>query len=74
MNPQPQEARCRGCNAKIAWAEIRGRRVPIDLTRCTVFEQDATGAWVDTGRLVYVNHFKTCPARDKFYGKREVSE
>lgn len=62
-------AKCRGCGAKIHWAEGQGNPHPIDATRCRVFRRDGDKFfWTD--ELVYVSHFHTCPKREQFYGKK----
>lgn len=62
---------CRGCGAKLTWAEtLKGKRMPFT-GRITILRSHEH----DSGRMIAVvdgahSHFVTCPEADKFRKKK----
>lgn len=73
-------ARCKGCGARIVWAELpNGKPVPLDPSAPVyqVLKHDAGGTpqvkllELDQGeRKAMVSHFKTCPNASDFSRSR----
>ena len=68
-------ARCRSCGAEIIWANVGGKRVPLNAKRVQAYVEDPPGfdalryrdidaaarADAEKPYLVRVSHFLTCP-------------
>lgn len=72
------EDRCKTCNARILWADIGGKRIPLNYARVRVYEPivrngdvfvEVSKVGSDQPQLYYVSHFLTCPQRDRWSGQ-----
>jgi len=64
-------SRCRGCDARIEWAEVvaSGKRMCFDDVFVLSSHVHTNGRTIDVVDLTR-NHWATCPARDQFRDPR----
>lgn len=71
----PPAATCDSCDAQIVWAEIDGKRIPLNKRRVRSYHwwQNIEGDhdFFEARDLVHISHFITCPQASK-WGKRKT--
>ena len=65
-----QESKCRGCGKPIKWAQIDGKKIPIDL-KPPVYYRGDDGEWHRFAGEAGVSHFATCSDANKFSGSNK---
>lgn len=63
--------RCRGCNKKLIWAAMDGKRIPLDAS-APVYVRLGDGSFARHSDA-YVSHFSTCPNADQFSSAKKAT-
>lgn len=60
-----ETSKCRSCDSDIVWADVNGKKIPLNKRRVRVYGLGTDGGAVDNG-VMHISHFNTCPDATKW--------
>lgn len=71
-----EKSKCKSCGADIIWADISGKKTPLNFRRVAVYNEKYIPGSNDPEFIkfldpFYISHFITCPDADKWSKKND---